>query len=94
MRREVLEEAGVEVGDVAYFGNQPWPFPSSLMVGFFGRALTTEIHLDDELEAARWFTRDEVRDALENGAESRSFRAPTPQAIARHMLHWWLEERR
>ena len=41
--REVMEEAGVEVTDVTYFGNQPWPFPSSLMVGFFARAVTTEV---------------------------------------------------
>ena len=63
-----MEEAGVEVTDVTYFGNQPWPFPSSLMVGFFARAVTTEIHVDgDELEAARWFTREEMRAEAEAG---------------------------
>src|SRR3712207_4789566 len=56
--REVMEEAGIVVSDVSYFGNQPWPFPASLMVGFFARAVSTTIALDDdELEDARWFTR-------------------------------------
>ena len=60
--REVAEEVGVTVTDVTYFGNQPWPFPQSLMVGFFARALTTDITVDgDEIEAARWFTREEMK---------------------------------
>jgi NAD+ diphosphatase len=93
--REVLEEAGVRVRDVSYIASQPWPFPSQLMIACHAHADDDALTIDEtELEDARWFTRDEVRDALENGAESRSFRAPTPQAIARHMLQWWLEEER
>ena len=93
--REVFEEAGVRAGDVTYIASQPWPFPSQLMIACHAHAEDGELTIDEtELEDARWFTRDEVRDALENGAESRSFRAPTPQAIARHMLHWWLEQER
>ena len=66
--REVREEAGIEVTDVTYFGNQPWPFPSSLMVGFFARATTTDIVIDDdEIEEARWFSRDELRAGAEAG---------------------------
>ncbi len=66
--REVAEEVGVEVTEVTYFGNQPWPFPASLMIGFFARALTTDIDVDnEEISDARWFTRDEVREAVEAG---------------------------
>ena len=66
--REVAEEVGVQVTDVTYFGNQPWPFPQSLMVGFFARATTTEINVDqDEIEDARWFTREEMRAQAEDG---------------------------
>ena len=61
VRREVAEECMVEVGDVSYAGSQPWPFPASLMLGFFGRATSTDIAVDgDEVTAARWFTRDEL----------------------------------
>jgi len=56
VRREVLEEAGVEIEDVHYFGSQPWPFPSQLMIGFVARATSDELHVDEtELEDAGWF---------------------------------------
>ena len=56
--REVLEETGVHVDAIEYHSSQPWPFPSSLMLGFTAHAVTTDIQLrDDELEDARWFTR-------------------------------------
>ena len=84
--REVMEEAGVEVTDVTYFGNQPWPFPSSLMVGFFARAVTTDIQVDgDELEAARWFTRDEMRAEAESG----SLVLPGGISISRSLVEAW-----
>lgn len=68
VRREVLEEVGVTVGDVTYFGNQPWPLPASLMIGFHGVALTTDIDVDGaEIADARWFTRDELRAGCESG---------------------------
>lgn len=68
VRREVDEEAGVRVGRVAYLGSQPWPFPSSLMLGFGAEALTTELSFKDgELAEARWFSRDDYRRALEQG---------------------------
>jgi NAD+ diphosphatase len=84
--REVLEEAGVQVGDVAYFGNQPWPFPSSLMVGFFARAVTTDIHLDDdELEEARWISREQMRAETEAG----TLVLPGGISISRSLIEAW-----
>ena len=84
--REVMEEVGVEVAEVSYFGNQPWPFPSSLMVGFFARALTTEIHVDgEEIEAARWFSRDEMRAEAEAG----SLVLPGGISISRSLVEAW-----
>lgn len=84
--REVLEEVGVEVVDVTYFGNQPWPFPSSLMVGFFARAVTTEIDVDgDEIEAARWFSRDELRAEAEAG----TLVLPGGISISRSLIEAW-----
>ncbi|MDF1602178.1 NAD(+) diphosphatase [Nocardioides sp. YIM 152315] len=68
VRREVAEETGVRVGEVEYFGNQPWPLPASLMLGFVGRAVSTEIEVDHhELEDARWFTRAEMKELAEAG---------------------------
>jgi NAD+ diphosphatase len=56
--REVLEETGIEVDDIEYHSSQPWPFPSSLMLGFTAHATTREINRrDDELEDAQWFSR-------------------------------------
>jgi NAD+ diphosphatase len=84
--REVAEEAGVEVTDVTYFGNQPWPFPSSLMVGFFARAVTTEIEVDGvEIEDARWFTREELR----TGAEAGTLLLPGGISISRSLVEAW-----
>ena len=62
VRREILEESGIRTGTVRYVASQPWPFPSSLMMGFLAQAETTEIAIDpDELAEARWFSRDEAR---------------------------------
>jgi NAD+ diphosphatase len=83
--REVQEEAGVHVGEVRYFGSQPWPFPSSLMLGFLARATTTEIRLEDELVEARWFTRDELYQAVRD----RAVLLPPPVSIARRLIESW-----
>jgi len=84
--REVMEETGVEVGEVSYFGNQPWPFPSSLMVGFFARAVTTEIRVDqDELEDARWFSREEMK----TEAEAGTLVLPGGISISRSLVEAW-----
>jgi NAD+ diphosphatase len=62
VRREIFEESGIRTGRVRYLGAQPWPFPSSLMMGFLAEAQSEEITIDpDEIAEARWFDRDEVR---------------------------------
>ncbi|KGN39390.1 NAD(+) diphosphatase [Knoellia subterranea] len=88
--REVHEEVGVTVDDVTYLGDQPWPFPSSLMVGFTARATSTELTLQEsEIEEARWFERDELRRAVEDG----SLRISQRISIARRLIeHWYGEE--
>jgi len=92
--REVLEEAGVRVGDVRYIASQPWPFPSQLMLGCHARAVSRDLVIDyTELEDARWYTRAEVAEALEKGGESTTFLAPPRYAIAHTMLEWWLEQK-
>jgi NAD+ diphosphatase len=84
--REVAEEVGLQVTDVRYVGSQPWPFPQSLMLGFVARAENADpLRLDpDEIEEARWFSRDELR----SGAGPRAL--PPPVSIARHILDRWL----
>jgi NAD+ diphosphatase len=85
VRREVLEEIGVRVGEVTYAGSQPWPFPSSLMVGFYARAETTDLVLDDEISEARWWRREELRTALAAG----DVIMPTPISISRRLIEGW-----
>jgi len=88
VRREVKEEAGIEVGQVRYHSSQPWPFPSSLMIGCHARALTTDIHKDDgEMTDVRWFPRAEVLAALRG--EHPHLRVPAPIAIAHHLIKAW-----
>jgi NAD+ diphosphatase len=86
VRREVAEEVGVEIGEVDYLGNQPWPFPASLMVGFFAQALTTEIHVDnEEITDARWFTREQMRAEAEAG----TLLLPSGISISRTLVETW-----
>ena len=88
--REIKEEAGIDVAEVTYIASQPWPFPSSLMIGCTARALSHALTIDRaELEDARWFTRDEVKAAV-NGADGAPFQAPPRHAIARTLLERWL----
>ncbi|CAN5134910.1 NAD(+) diphosphatase [soil metagenome] len=87
VRREVDEEAGIALGEVAYFGNQPWPLPASLMLGFTAQALGETIDLrDGELADARWFTREELRSAMEHGTVI----VPEPVSISRSLIDSWL----
>ncbi len=89
-RREVFEEAGVRVGEVRYARSQPWPFPSSLMLGCVGTAETEAIEIDRaEIDDAKWFTRDELRDAL--AGVSADLVVPPPFAIAHHLIRGWVE---
>lgn len=84
--REVREEAGVAVGAVHYHSSQPWPFPGSLMVGFYAEAESERITADPaELSDARWFTRGEIREPERHG-----FRLPRRDSIARRLIEDWL----
>lgn len=84
--REIEEEVGVTVSDVRYHSSQPWPFPSSVMIGFFARAESAEITLDpDELVDARWFTRAQLEIAVEND----ELRLPGEMSIARRLVDDW-----
>ncbi len=90
VRREVREVAGIAVGQVQYHSSQPWPFPSSLMIGCHAKALTTDIHKDDEeMTDVRWFSRDEVLLALKG--EHPHLSVPAPIAIAHHLIKAWAE---
>jgi NAD+ diphosphatase len=86
VRREVREETGVVVGEVTYFGNQPWPLPASLMLGFRGRAVSREIHVDGaEIQDARWFTRDDMRAETAAG----TLVLPGGVSISRSLVEDW-----
>ena len=86
VRREVAEETGVVVGEVTYFGNQPWPLPSSLMLGFRGRAVARDIRVDGvELQDARWFT----RDAMRRGTTAGELVLPGGVSISRSLVEDW-----
>ena len=86
--REVLEESGVEVTGARYVSSQPWPFPSSLMLGFEAAYVGGEAAAaDGELDDARWFSREELEAAV---AERGAFRLPPPLAIARRLIDRWL----
>lgn len=92
VRREVFEESGVRIGRVSYHASQPWPFPSSLMIGCFAEALTRDIHVDGvELVDARWLGRSDAR-ALLAGKSTLEMRVPARIAIAHHLLRAWAGE--
>lgn len=89
--REVLEESGVRVRDVRYVASQPWPFPSQLMIGCHAMADDDAVTMDaTELAEIAWFTRHEIEAAMA-GQEGARFLKPIDQAIATHLLRWWLE---
>ena len=90
VRREVREEVGVEIGEVDYLGSQPWPFPSSLMLGFVAHAMTgpgigTAV---TEIAEARWFTFESLLDDVRGG---RVLLSP-PVSIARRLIEHWYGE--
>ena len=85
VRREVLEETGVEVDTVRYHSSQPWPFPASLMLGFTARAVSTTVQLNDaELEDARWFTRADL--------DSGTVLLPPSQSISFQLIGHWRDD--
>jgi NAD+ diphosphatase len=86
--REVFEEVGVRITDIAYHSSQPWPFPASLMLGFTARATTFDIVVEDaELRTAGWFDRRSLRESRED----ETFRGPRGESIARRLINEWLE---
>ncbi|HTW51815.1 MAG TPA: NAD(+) diphosphatase [Stellaceae bacterium] len=88
--REVQEETGIVVRNVAYHSSQPWPFPANIMLGFHAEAVTSEIAVDyGELEDAKWFE----RDWLLAHADDNSFRLPRLDSIARRLVEDWLHRR-
>ena len=90
VRRELLEEAGIRTGAVRYVVSQPWPFPSSLMIGCVADALDDAITLDTtELQEAMWVDRAGIAAALAGDAAA-SFVPPPPVALAHSLLRAWL----
>lgn len=101
VRREVWEESGILLGRVVIHSTQPWPYPANLMIGAVGQALPDgeKVHLeyDPELEDAKWFGLDEIREALEigvsgldegpgSGYKEGGLRLPPRTAIANQLL--------
>ena len=81
VRREVMEETGLEINNITYFGNQPWPCPSNLMVGFIADYVSGTIRLqDEELSEGAFFTKDNLPEL------------PRKLSLARKMIDWWLEQ--
>ncbi|WP_279157745.1 NAD(+) diphosphatase [Parabacteroides goldsteinii] len=81
VRREVMEETGLEINNITYFGDQPWPYPSNLMVGFIADYVSGTIRLqDEELSEGAFFTKDNLPEL------------PRKLSLARKMIDWWLEQ--
>ena len=93
VRREIMEEAGVPVGRVRYIASQPWPYPSSLMIGCVGEGLSEEIEIDgEEIVEARWFGRDEVAAMTAASLDMQaSPRMPPPLSLAHQLALRWLD---
>jgi NAD+ diphosphatase len=91
VRREVAEEVGIACGEVRYFASQPWPFPSSLMIGCLAEAVSETIVIDeDEIEEARWFDRAELKLMLTR-QHPQGLTTPPPIAIAHHIICHFIE---
>jgi NAD+ diphosphatase len=92
VRRETREEAGITCGRVKYLASQPWPFPTSLMIGCHAEALTRDIVVDrQELEDARWFSKAEIETMLIR-QHPQGLTTPPPVAIAHHIIRAWVED--
>ena len=84
--REVFEESGIRVANVRYHSSQPWPFPASIMLGFYADALTEDITIDpEELTDARWFTRVQMHSPRDHG-----FQLPRGDSVASRLIEDWL----
>lgn len=90
VRREIKEETGIDTTDIEYVASQPWPFPSSIMLGFTARALTTEFNPDDdELDDIQWVHRDALAGYGEMGDDSPGPKLPNSYSIARMLIERW-----
>lgn len=90
VRRETFEESGIRVGQIRYYGSQPWPAPHSLMIGCYGRAQNQGIQFDEnELEDCRWFTRAETEEVM--GLFPGTVSNPPFGAIAQRLMRDWLD---
>ncbi|KAI9193146.1 NUDIX hydrolase domain-like protein [Polychytrium aggregatum] len=97
VQREAYEETNVRISKVWYHSSQPWPFPAQLMIGCVAQAETEDIQLhDDELEDARWFTREEAREMLSNAeahdAPATGLFTAKPYAIANTLVKSWVND--
>jgi len=90
LEREVFEEVGIKVKNIKYFNSQPWPFPASLMLGFFAEAVNDQMTIDyDEIEDAHWFSINELK-SLEHPSISGGFKLPRVDSIARRLVDTWV----
>ncbi len=90
LEREVFEEVGIKVKNIKYFNSQPWPFPASLMLGFFAEAQNEQMTIDyNEIEDAHWFSINELR-SLEHPSISGGFKLPRVDSIARRLVDTWI----
>jgi NAD+ diphosphatase len=91
VRRELREEVNLDAGAVTYHASQPWPFPSSLMLGCYAQAMSRQFQIDGhEIEAARWLSKEEARARLANAIEDE-LRLPVTIAIAHHLINDWAD---
>jgi len=91
--REVFEECGVHVDNIEYQASQPWPFPSSIMLGFRAQATSLEIVVDGvEIDEAHWFSAEQLRTFGEWGDDGASFCLPRRDSIARFLVESWVSE--
>jgi NAD+ diphosphatase len=91
--RESFEEAGIIVGEVTYQASQPWPFPSSIMLGFRALATTTDIRIDGvEIEEAGWFTVEQLKSFGEWGDDDENYCLPRSDSIARYLIESWISD--
>ena len=90
LEREVFEEVGIKVKNIRYFNSQPWPFPASLMLGFFAEAINDQMTIDyDEIEDAHWFSINELK-SLQHPSISGGFKLPRVDSIARRLVDTWI----
>jgi len=94
VRRELMEEASVKTSEVTYHATQPWPFPSSLMIGCFAKAQSPDTKVDEnELAEVRWLERRLARELIE-GKKVDGLHLPPPIAIAHHLIKAWAFDRK